>query len=207
MTSSDLLSFNQAYVETDRIESIENSTNGNDGGNNSNNDQLNQTTHKLMLGTSVYDDSAKNNKFNSFPMRQKKSITGVNWGAGGGKLKSAPLSTSSIQQHRTQIEQHQCINLSQGELSLTVRIARNRRQEADRLKHLIRNNCWPANHPIRKYLWKCLLAASVSSPISSGGSPPASHNKENNNTKFEFNANELEYNKHLNQIFGKRKFL
>jgi hypothetical protein len=185
---------------------------------------LNQTTdnNNPNINVELYDESTKNNKFNSFPMRLKKQSDG---GAAGSnstpnpKLKPAPRSASSIQQPpgsrsatnaNTLHNDTQFISLTQNELELTVRMTRTRRQEADRLKHLIRNNCWPANHPIRKYLWTCLLESS-----SNGNS---ASNKENNRggggggggSNAHQNAHassEIEYNKHLNQIFGKCKSL
>ena len=218
MTSNN--SFNTAFVETERLNlhsSSGSSFNGNvESSSQMNAEDLNSTTHKFgqLLDSDYYDENAKNNKFNSFPMRQKKPSAST---ASGTKLKPAPKSTSSIQNPR----QDQYINLTQEELGLTVKMARTRRQEADRLKHLIRNNCWPANHPIRKYLWKCLLELSSNpSGNNNNNSNILDSNKENNNNfalnhsnnnssssngnnRIDFNANETEYNKHLNQIFGK----
>jgi hypothetical protein len=163
-----------------------------------------------------YDEATKHNKSNSFPMRKKNSashsnLPNQNNNNNNQKLKPAPKSTSSIQT----LKQHNqnCVNLNQEELSLMVKLAHTRRQESDRLKNLIRNNYWPANHPIRKFLWKSLLqlSSTSSSPVSSLSS--SSSNKENlvintnnsnSNKNSEFsNSSEIEYNKHLNQIFGK----
>jgi hypothetical protein len=162
---------------------------------------------KLMIDPELYNETTKNNKFNSFPMRQKKPPLAEEVAKGApasaSKLKPAPRSASSIQQPNTVNPGDTCISLSQDELSLTVKLARTRRQEAERLKHLIRNNCWPAAHPIRKYLWKCLLDLSSSSS-STSNSPVGNGNKENQDNSL--GGSEAEYNKHLNQIFGKSKF-
>jgi len=95
------------------------------------------------------------------------------------------------------------IALPENELNLNVRLARTRAQENERLKQLLRNNCWPSKHPIRKYLWKCLLQ--ISNNSSSNIVSPNSVDKEN--IKAAVICNESEYNKQLNHIFGKCKFL
>jgi hypothetical protein len=164
---------------------------------------LNQTVNdsKIKIDAELYDESTKNNKFNSFPMRQKK--LSASEGNTNPKLKPAPRSASSIQQPRSGAHSTdaQYITLTQEELALTVRMTRTRRQEADRLKHLIRNNCWPASHPIRKYLWTCLLESSSSSGNSTANKENhGSHRQEDSHA-----SSEVEYNKHLNQIFGKCK--
>lgn len=131
--------------------------------------------------------ASSQNKFNSFPRRQKKS-----------KLKQAPKSASSLPHNGAKTDD--LINLSLDELSTNVKMAHFRAQEMDRLKHLIRNNNWPIKHPIRKYLWKCILQLNGQSASNN------SHNNKENN-KLEPITNEVDYNKHLNQIFGKCNYL
>ena len=184
-----------------------------------------------MMSTSVYDEktgmkqedkratqesqqsssqtNSNSNKFNSFPMRQKKS-----------KLKQAPQSTSALQHgntnsHRMLLSisatsgqsQHPLVTLSQEELELNVRAARYRSQENERLKQLIRANCWPIRHPIRRYLWKSVLQVSrtgnKSGAASSGDEANTSLNNKENQIKIELLANEADYNRHLDRIFGK----
>lgn len=202
-------SFNLAYVELDRYNSIQTVSNQNLTQYNSslngtlisiqsNNQNLNQTTNEqnFLNNSNIYDESAKN-KFNSFPMRQKKPLSSQQQTEGThSKLKPTPKSASSLQYNQLMV-------LSLDELSSMVKLARTRSQEAERLKHLLRNNNWPVNHPIRKYLWKCLLQVSASSNLNSNA------NKENINClngSCPDNSTEFEYNKHLNQIFGKCNF-
>lgn len=168
--------------------------------------QEEQATQENQQSSSQTNNNA--NKFNSFPMRQKKS-----------KLKQAPKSTSALQHgntnHRMLLSisatsgqsQHPLVTLSQEELELNVRAARYRSQENERLKQLIRANCWPIRHPIRRYLWKCVLQVSrtgnKSGAASSGDEANTSLNNKENQIKIELLANEADYNRHLDRIFGK----
>lgn len=154
---------------------------------------MNTTDHQLMQ---EYDHATKNNKYNSFPMRQKKSA----------KLKPTPRSTSSIQPPSTapaapppsSASTQNCINLSLDELMLTVKLAKTRTQEATRLKNLIRNNCWPVEHPMRKYLWKCLILELLA---------PSSYKENNKHRSAGLIIDPSEYNQNLNTVFGKSKCL
>ena len=141
----------------------------------------------------VYDDPAsKSKKFNSLPMRIKKS-TNV-------KLKAEPKSSSAINYGKAE----DYVVLSEEELAHIVKLACTRMQENAKLKQLLRNNYWPYNHPMRNYLWKCLLkqAGSTSVHIKNSGSAQFLADKENS-VKNEVYCNESDYNKHLNHIFGK----
>lgn len=187
-------SMNTDYVEMDRFNILNDDTFSE-----ASDSRLNKTTNdNILLNSSMYDtaESAKNNKFNSFPMRQKKKPSKASLGHMG-TLKNNQNGLSSA-------DQPPLIVFNEDELNLTVRLARTRAQESTRLKQLLRTNCWPARHPIRKYLWKCLLQLSSNNNQSSA-------NKENNNkvtfnTGMSLSSYETEYNKHLNQIFGKCKF-
>ena len=75
------------------------------------------------------------------------------------------------------------------ELEQTIRAARTRAQDNERLKLLIRNNSWSPTHPVRKNLWRYLLQSNS--------------DKENRSQSGECSLED--YNKHLNQIFGKCK--
>lgn len=199
----------------------------------------------MMMSTSVYDEKTgaatpgttmagdsvagrqlannSNSKFNSFPMRQKKSKM----------MKQAPKSVSSLhadtlmknhaansnnnasaasqQGHHHHASRHLLVTYTEEELELNVRSARHRAQDGERLKQTIRTNCWPIRHPMRCYLWKCLLQVSgkksngsdLGSSGDEGGNQHAS-NKENQ-FKVELVANESDYNRHLDRIFGKCK--
>lgn len=74
------------------------------------------------------------------------------------------------------------------ELEQTIRAARTRAQDNERLKQLIRSNTWLPTHPIRKNLWRCLLQ---------------SNSDKENRSLSESSLDD--YNKHLNQIFGKSR--
>lgn len=74
------------------------------------------------------------------------------------------------------------------ELEQTIRAARTRAQDNERLKQLIRSNTWLPTHPIRKNLWRCLLQ---------------SNGDKENRSLSESSLDD--YNKHLNQIFGKSR--
>lgn len=161
-------------------------------------------------------------KFNSFPMRQKKP-----------KLKQAPKSASSLQQpdggkvhmttksnnhqgsHHHHHHNHLLVTYTEEELELNVRSARYRSQENERLKQVIRSNFWPIRHPMRRYLWKSVLqlggkksggGSGAGSDLGSSGDEAAHHgvNKENH-FRVELVANESDYNRHLDRIFGKCK--
>jgi hypothetical protein len=113
-------------------------------------------------------------------------------------------------------------SLNVEQLYQAIRTAKSKSQDNERLKQLVRNNHWPSSHPIRKYLWKCLLqlptpstsstttAVTVSSSLPN--SPPqqrSNNDKENKLMNKSSSAlafsNEIEYNRQLNQIFGKSK--
>lgn len=195
-------SFNLAYVDLEQLNYNVNNNHHNQNLNNTSSQDanicldetlplhqnLNHTTNDQNF-LSHYDESSSKtnqNKFNSFPMRVKKPQNGQ---SSQHKLKQTPKSSSSLHYNG------QLLALSQDELSLTVRLARARTQESDRFKHILRNNYWPSKHPIRKYLWTCLLQQTGLN---------SNANKENNSNTS--SSNESEYNKHLNQIFGKCKF-
>lgn len=187
--------FNATYVESDRLNLTNGTGSGEENNNSSSNKRLNNSDIEpnLLLNSNIYDDASKN-KFNSFPMRQKKQNE---------KLKKAPKSAVSLTLNR---DDHY-ITLPEDELNLNVRLARTRAPENERLKQLLRNNCWPSKHPIRKYLWKCLLQISNNSTSNkqSNNNSPNSADKEN--IRAEIICNENEYNKQLNHIFGKCKFI
>lgn len=187
-------SFNEVYLDTSRLNESELNNNGlmvketlENGKEKLNKSSTQYDEASVFMSTSVYDEKTGGggtpaNKYNSFPMRQKKS-----------KLKKAPKSTSSLQSRN----QEQLINLTQEELGLTVKMSRFRSQENDRLKIMIRTNCWHIRHPIRKYLWKCLLQ--LNEQNENGGDL----SDKENHMKVELVTNEVDYNKHLNRIFGK----
>jgi hypothetical protein len=107
----------------------------------------------------------------------------------GSTLKKSQNSASSIgnQKYAT---------LTHDELDLMVNFSKNRRQESERLKSLLRSNMWPSKHPIRQYLWKNLLQISKNSSLN------------NDNKENELVNTETQYNKYLQQIFGKcNKFI
>lgn len=173
-------------------------------------DILNLSKDSTKSPLDVYDDtSTKNNKFNSFPMRLRKQSLVSSTGDGGSgvataapKLKSEPKSSSSIGYKEATDE---CIVLTEEELSQTVRNACVRAQDNAKLKHILRNNYWSFKHPMRNYLWKCLLKQTSSSKKVNPDETINANDKEND-IKNEIYCNETEYNNHLNQIFGKCKF-
>jgi len=143
-------------------------------------------------------------------MRLKK-VSGIGGGGGGGggeggvtaKLRSEPKSSSSIEYKATTEE---CVILTEEELNQTVRHAFIRAQENAKLKQILRNNYWSFKHPMRNYLWKCLLKqASSSNQVNTTNS--LNGGDKENNLKNEVYCNEADYNNHLNQIFGKCKFI
>ncbi|RNA23566.1 TBC1 domain family member 24 isoform X1 [Brachionus plicatilis] len=171
------LCFNLGCIDTEKLANFLGEANLDDL-----TDRLNQTTSNAVEEAS-YDKAVKNNKFNSFPMRKKSS-------ASSRTMRQSQKSFSNLRNLNS-------VDISQDELNLSVRLANNRQQESTRLKNLIRSNFWPINHPIRKYLWKCLLQR-----------PQLNTNKENSKSNSHLkniDFSEFEYNKHLNQIFGKMR--
>jgi hypothetical protein len=168
-------------------------------------DRLNLSKDSTATLAGVYDEaSTKNNKFNSFPMRLKK-VGGTGGGENGvtAKLRSEPKSSSSIE-YKAATEEY--VILTEEELNQTVRHAFIRAQENAKLKQILRNNYWSFKHPIRNYLWKCLLKqASSSSQVNTTNS--LNGGDKENNLKNEVYCNEADYNNHLNQIFGKCKLI
>ena len=151
---------------------------------------------KYFQGTAnAYDGSSKKVKFNSFPMRLKKTTNTGTPNNNGVKLKSEPKSSSSIEY---KIEEQAV--LPEEELDNVVGLAFTRAPENAKLKQFLRNNYWSFKHPIRNYLWKCLLKQPKTSSNSKKSISPV--DKENN-VKNEVYCNESDYNKHLNHIFGK----
>lgn len=162
--------FNLGFIDTEKLSNFF-------GGSNFVNctSRLNETTNNVVEETN-YDKTVKNNKFNSFPMRKKNTTNFKNI------LQSQKSFSNSANLN--------VVSISKEELNLTIRLATSRQQESNRLKNLLRCNFWPINHPIRKYLWKCLLFRP--------------HSDFNDNSIS--NLSEFEYNKHLNHIFGKSIF-
>jgi hypothetical protein len=103
----------------------------------------------------------------------------------GNTLKKSQNSASSIGSNQ------KYATLTYDELYLMVNFSKNRRQEGERLKNLLRSNMWPSKHPMRQYLWKTLLQISNNSSLNND-------NKENESVNTE-----IQYNKYLHQIFGK----
>lgn len=169
--------FNLGLIDTEKLANFLGESNFDELAN-----RLNQTTN-IAFEESNYDETVKNNKFNSFPMRKKNSTN----------------SKITRQSHHSiaKSTDHNAVTISEDELNLNIHLSINRQQESNRLKNLLRNNFWPINHPIRKYLWKCLLLRSN-----------VNSNKENsasNSLLKDTNLSEFEYDKLLNQIFGKSK--
>lgn len=153
----------------------------------------------------IYDDtSTKNSKFNSFPMRLKKQsvVSGTGGNAAAAKLRPEPKSSSSIE-YKATTEDY--IVLSEEELSQAVRNAYTRAPDNAKLKQILRNNYWSYKHPMRNYLWKCLLKQTSSSKNANTDASLSTNDKEND-IKNDIYCNENEYNNHLNHIFGKCKF-
>lgn len=152
--------------------------------------------------------SQKNNnhKFNSLPMRLKKGNNKL--------LKEAKSSSSSINDYKTTNTTDDvtltAATLTEEELDQLSKSAYNNKlQENIKLKQFLRSNYWSIRHPIRNYLWRCLLkqtsstGGGVLSPHKSNGSNSV-ENKENNG-KIQVYCSESEYNQHLNHIFGKSR--
>lgn len=167
--------FNLGFIDTEKLSNFTGESNFEKSTN-----RLNETTNNAFEDTS-YDKTVKNNKFNSFPMRKKNAANFKNMLQG---QKSFSNSTNS-----------NAVNVSKEELNLAMRLVNGRHQENNKMKNLLRSNFWPINHPIRKYLWKCILLRS---------SFDSNDNPESNLT--DSGLSEFEYNKHLNQIFGKSIF-
>jgi hypothetical protein len=140
--------------------------------------------------------SQKNNKFYSLPVRLKKGSNKL--------LKEAKSSSSSIDGYKTNTDDVNTVaTLTEEELDQLSQSAYKKLQENIKLKQFLRSNYWSVRHPIRNYLWKCLLKQTgVSSPHKTNGN--SIENKENNG-KTQVYCNESDYNQHLNHIFGKSR--
>jgi len=162
--------YNKIFVEFNQISS--------QNVNNPNN-QMQQATSSNVLGPNY---TVKDN----FRTLNLQSMNQPTTNADGNTLKKSQNSTSSIgnQKYAT---------LTHDELDLMVKFGKNRRQESERLKSLLRSNMWPSKHPMRQYLWKTLLQISNNSSLNND-------NKENELVNIE-----TQYSKYLQQIFGKCK--
>lgn len=193
-------------------------TNGTSGGGGVDTVGASESAAVRRLSQTINDPTSK---FNSFPMRQKKP-----------KLKQAPKSSSSLQQHDGKAHinaksnhhhqgshhHHLLVTYTEEELELNVRSARYRSQENERLKQVIRSNFWPIRHPMRRYLWKSVLqlggkksggGSGAGSDLGSSGDEAAHHgvNNKENHFRVELVANQSDYDRHLDRIFGKCKIL
>ena len=182
---------------------------------------------EMAVNTDIYNDR---NKFNSFPMRQKKANVKI-------KINSASVAyKDDVTTTMPPLSLSLTSYMTQGELSRVVHAAQLRSADRERLKQLMRNNNWTSRHPIRKYLWSTLLqlappgaASSSLAATNTSSSSTSSHqhqhpasapstptnNKENElagisgagsgSGAHRFYANEIDYNKDLNHIFGKSR--